>query len=262
MGIKDNIEKSLNKAIEGKDKMWYKSLLKNSENIEEKKEMKTHKGTSCKEAHPDMTHSKWKKQTEEEVGEATTSASSGQYVAPLTTTKKKKEKEVGEATTSASAGAFMVPLGADPRFKKKKKKKQEEVGEATTSASAGQYLTPQMWAKDKKNWRGGAKTQWPGGKFVKIKDKCKKFPYCNQGDINALDLTENSKIQRVIDEVAKKTGKNKDYIKELVKKDLEEIIRRSIYKSPITSMLGPKTKMNTPIGKIFSMGSNVGSKYE
>ena len=39
MGIKDNFEKSLNKAIEGKDKMWYKSLLKNSENIEEKKEM-------------------------------------------------------------------------------------------------------------------------------------------------------------------------------------------------------------------------------
>ena len=216
MGIKDNFEKSLNKAIEGKDKIFYKSLLKNAKDIEEKIEMKTHKGKSCKEAHPGVTHSKWKKQT---------------------------EGEVEEATTSASAGAFMAPLGVDPRFKKKKKEKKEEFDEATTSASAGQYVTPQMWAKDEKNWRGKAKTQWPGGKFVKIKDKCKTFPYCNQGDINALDLTENNKIKNAIIEVSKKTGKDKSYIKELVKKDLEEI-------------------MNTPIGQIYTMGSNVGGKYE
>lgn len=36
MGIKDNFEKGLNKAIEGKDKMWFKSLLKNANNLEEK----------------------------------------------------------------------------------------------------------------------------------------------------------------------------------------------------------------------------------
>ena len=42
---------------------------------------------------------------------------------------------------------------------------------------------------------------------------------------------------------------------------MEEIIRRSIYKSPITSLVGT-TKMNTPIGKIYTMGSNVGGKYE
>ncbi len=210
MGIKDNFEKGLNKAIEGKDKMWFKSLLKNAKNLEEKE----------------------------------------------------TEEEMEEATTSASAGAFMAPLGVDPRFAKKKKEKKEEVGEATTSASSGQYVTPQMWAKNDKNWRGGAKTQWPGGKFVKVKDKCKRFPYCNQGDINALDLYENKKITKAIEEVAKKTGKDKNYIKELVKKDLEEIIRRSIYKSPITSILGPKSKKNTPIGKIFTMGSNVGGKYE
>ena len=28
----------------------------------------------------------------------------------------------------------------------------------------------------------------PDAKYVKVKDKCKKFPYCNQGDINALEL--------------------------------------------------------------------------
>lgn len=170
--------------------------------------------------------------------------------------KKKKEEEVGEATGASSAGAFMAPLGADPRFKKKKKK--EEFDEATGASSSGSYVTPQMWAKNPKNWRGASKTQFPGGKFVKVKDKCKTFPYCNQGDINALDLTENKMVKQAINEIAKKTGKDKDYLKKIVKKEMEEIIRRNIYKSPITSILGPETKMDKPIGKIYSMGSNVG----
>jgi len=154
-------------------------------------------------------------------------------------------------------------MGFDPRFagNKKKKKKKEEFDEATTAASSGQYSTPKIWAKDEKNWRGKAKTQWPGGQFVKVKKKCSKFPYCNQGDINALELSENKMIKSAINEVAKKTGKDKAYIKELVKKEIEEIIRRSIYKSPITSLVGTG-KMNTPIGQMYSMGSNVGGKYE
>ena len=68
-------------------------------------------------------------------------------------------------------------------------------------------------------------------------------------------------VKAAITEVAKKTGKDRTYIKELVKKEIEEIIRRSIYKSPITSLVGTG-KMNTPIGQIYTMGSNVGGKYE
>jgi len=169
-----------------------------------------------------------------------------------------KEEDMEEATTSASAGQYVAPLGYDPRFRKKKR---EEMEEATTADSSGQYATPSFLAKNLKNWRGRAKTQWPGGKFVKIKDRCRTFPYCNQGDINALDLTENKKIKKAIDEVSKKTGKDKKHIKDLVKKEVEEIIRRSLYKSPITSLVGTG-KMNTPIGKIFTMDSNVGAKYE
>ena len=142
-----------------------------------------------------------------------------------------------------------------------KVKKQFEMEEATTAASSGQYATPAFLAKNLKNWRGRAKTQWPGGKFVKIKEKCRTFPYCNQGDINALDLTENEKIKNAINEVARKTGKDKSHIKDLVKKEIEEIIRRGFYKSPITSLVGT-AKMDTPIGKIFTMDSNVGAKYE
>ena len=244
--IKDNFKSALKKGMtkasletNAPTVSDLKLMLKNSVNIELKKKKK-----------------------EEEMDEATTAASSGAYVGALTTTRKKPEEEMDEATAAANAGAFVAPLGFDPRFKKKKKKKKEEVGEATTAASAGQYSTPKIWAKNEKNWRGKAKTQWPGGSFVKVKKRCNKFPYCNQGDINALDITENKKIKTAIEEVSNKTGKNKKYVKELVKKEIEEIIRRSFYKSPITSMLGPETKMNKPIGKIFTMGSNVGGKYE
>jgi len=224
--LQNNFKKSLSSAIEGPDKMMYKSLLKKTSLGE------TKKVCDCKKTHPGKTHKEWEKT---------------------------KEEEMGESTTSASAGGFMAPLGVDPRFRKKKKGEMEE---ETTSYSSGAYATPQIWAKNEKNWRGKAKTQWPGGKFVKVKDKCKKFPYCNQGDINALDLTENIKIKKAINEVSKKTGVNRKHIRELVKNELEEIIGRRIYKSPITSILGPESKINKPIGKIYSMGSNVGGKYE
>ena len=57
--------------------------------------MKTHKGKSCKETHPKMSHKKWEKGT---------------------------ESEMEEATTAAMAGAFQALLGVDPRFTKKKKR--------------------------------------------------------------------------------------------------------------------------------------------
>ena len=82
------------------------------------------------------------------------------------------------------------------------------VEEQTTAADAGAYIQPQVWAKNEKNWRplndpsfpmyGG-----PGAKYVKVKKKCSTFPYCNQGDINALDFYEPVKRKK------KKTKKRK-----------------------------------------------------
>ena len=45
-----------------------------------------------------------------------------------------------------------------------------------TSSSSGAYVGPLGYAKNKKNWRGASKTQWPGGQFVKVKKKCSTFP--------------------------------------------------------------------------------------
>lgn len=233
---RDKFDKGLKKAIQDASMLDnapstvdFKQMLKNSTDIEKKG--KKHTGKTCEEAHPEKSHEEWENTTEEEATEATGAGSAGGYVGPL--------------------------------FTEKKKKKKEEVGEATDASSSGQYSTPKIWAKNEKNWRGKQKTQWPGGKFVKIKEKCKTFPYCNQGDINALELTENKTIKKAIKEISKKTGKDKTHIKNLVAKEIEEIIKRSFYKSPVTdkdSGIVGVGKMDTPIGKMYSMGTKKNSK--
>jgi hypothetical protein len=135
-----------------------------------------------------------------------------------------------------------------------------EMDEATGAASAGAYETPRFWAKDKKNQRF-AKERWmPGAQYVKVKEKCKKFPYCNQGDINALEIWEKQMMRESAKNVAKKTGLSEKEVREKIEREIEEIIRRSFYKSPVTDLVGGG-KMNTPIGKIFTMSGNK-PKYE
>ena len=142
--------------------------------------------------------------------ESTGSASSGGYSQPLFTTKRdivrgvktvREQLEMGETTEE----------GNDDVVKK-------ETKEATSSSSSGQYNQPSMWAKSmsKKNFRGYSKTQLPGGKFVQVKEKCKKFPYCNQGDIKALKIFENESVQNAIDSVSSSYGVDKEYISEIV----------------------------------------------
>lgn len=120
---------------------------------------------------------------------------------------KKKKKETKEATGAGSAGAFVAPLT-----------RKEETKEATGSASSGQYSTPAFVAKNKKNWRGAKKPMYPGGKFVEVKGKCKKFPYCNQGDIKALKLFENDTVKKVIEELSNEYGITEQTIKNILAK--------------------------------------------
>ena len=91
---------------------------------------------------------------------------------------------------------------------KKNKIFKTETKEATGSSSSGSYETPAAWTKslDKKDWRGKSKTLFPGGQFVQVKQKCKTFPYCNQGDIKALNLTNESKISKIISKLSDKNN--------------------------------------------------------
>jgi hypothetical protein len=145
---------------------------------------------------------------------------------------KKKKKEAIEATGAASAGAYSAPLFSQsepeksPEAAKVKVVKEELMGgettEATSAGSSGQYSTPGWVAPNKKQWRGAAKTQIPGGKFVQIKKKCQTFPYCNQGDINALKLYENELVKESITNLSKKMGINENVIKAIIQYELEQ----------------------------------------
>ena len=110
----------------------------------------------------------------------------------------------------------MDHLWEDPNYYDKLKK--VETKEATTSASSGQYSQPAIWAKslNKKDFKVYSKPLYKGGKFVQVKKKCKKFPYCNQGDINALKIFENQSVQNAIDSVSSKFNIDREYISDIV----------------------------------------------
>ena len=151
---------------------------------------------------------------------------------------KKKKKEAREATGAAAAGAYSAPLFSQskpetsPEASKVKVVGEGLVGgetaEATaTGASTGAYSTPGWVAPNKKQWRGRAKTQIPGGQFVTIKKKCQKFPYCNQGDINALKLSENTVIKESISNLSKKYNISEDLIKAIMFHEMRESSSKS-----------------------------------
>lgn len=158
------------------------------------------------------------------------------------------KEETIEATSSGSSGAFSGPLAfKDSDFVRKSfaetpgKLKEGiafgamglsdgetgETTEATTSGSVGGYETPAMWAKStkKKDWGPSRKTQYPGGAFVKVKKKCTKFPYCNQGDINALKLSKNESVKEAIKKVSTKYNISEDVIKTILEYEYSKIKR-------------------------------------
>ena len=114
---------------------------------------------------------------------------------------------------------------------KKKHMKEEdteiekgEFKEATGASSAGQYSGPMFLAKDSKNWRGGKKPIYKGGKFVRVKKKCKNFPYCNQGDIKALKIWEDDDLTEAIKNVAKTKNIHENIVRAILLHEIEETI--------------------------------------
>jgi hypothetical protein len=167
----------------------------------------------------------------------------------------KEKDETTEATGSGSSGAYSAPLfGGEPdefikksdketpkletKEQKKKLKKvvkvteeveKVEAKEATGSGSVGGYESPAMWAKStkKKDWGPSRKPQIPGGGFVKVKKKCTKFPYCNQGDINAITITKNESVQDAIKNVSKKMKISEDRIKKILEQEMVKLNKRT-----------------------------------
>jgi hypothetical protein len=114
---------------------------------------------------------------------------------------------------------------------KKKHMKEEdtkiekgEFKEATGAASSGSYVGASFLAKNNKNWRGGKKPIYKGGKFVRVKKKCKNFPYCNQGDIKALKIWEDDNLTEAIKNVAKNKNIHENIVRAILLHEIEETI--------------------------------------
>jgi len=113
-------------------------------------------------------------------------------------------------------------------LEKVEKPKKTETKEATGASSAGQYSGPAFGAKSMspKHWRGRAKTQIPGGAFVQVKKKCKTFPYCNQGDINAVELSRNPVVKKKKKKLAEQYGVSEELIMQIIINELYKNIKK------------------------------------
>lgn len=118
---------------------------------------------------------------------------------------KPKKEEAKEATTSASAGAYDVAFGA-PKKDPLKLSNPKTVDKELRSVRDKNF--PKL---------GG-----PGSKYVRIKDKCKKFPYCNQGDINALEFFESDMVKEAIENISLRQSLPINVIKSIVLHEFEE----------------------------------------
>lgn len=63
----------------------------------------------------------------------------------------------------------------------------------------------------------------PGGVFVKVKEKCKKFPYCNQGNTGAIEFYEVEGLKESVQEVSKKYGIPYSEMEKIVINEIKKI---------------------------------------
>ena len=166
---------------------------------------------------------------------------------------KKKEEEVKEMD-AGSSGSFEGPLmGGESDIIKRPsvnskipnfEPKEGEFKEATMASSSGQFDVPAFGKTTKGGRRDPLKIdgpdsiykgrsvtdkKWPkfggpGGVYVKVKEKCKKFPYCNQGNTGALDfIHEDKEIQEAIKETSKKYGIPLKQVENIVLNEIKDI---------------------------------------
>ena len=185
----------------------------------------------------------------------TNEASSPAQQAAIAINMKKKgiepKKETKEQTDASSSGSYegnafgpMIKREIHKINNAKLTEEQEiEFKEATDASSSGSYDVPAFG----KTTKGGRKNplkidgpdsiykgravkdknfpKWggPDSVFVKVKDKCKKYPYCNQGNTGALDfIKEDQEIKDAITETSKKFG--------IPYKEMEKIVLNEITK--------------------------------
>ena len=121
------------------------------------------------------------------------------------------EQEIGEVTDSSSSGAFDVPaFGKSTSGGRKDPLKID----GPDSIYKGRAVKDKNFPK----WGG------PDSVFVKVKEKCKKFPYCNQGNTGAIEyVNEDKEIQQIINEISKTYGLPRKQVENIVLNEIKDI---------------------------------------
>ena len=112
------------------------------------------------------------------------------------------KKKLDETVVADASGAFDVPfLGTTPKGRKDPLKI-----DGVKSVKKSRAVQDKKFPK----WGG------EGGVFIKVKDKCKKYPYCDQGEDN-FELLESEYLDEVISEIPKEKNIPKKIIENLIK---------------------------------------------
>jgi hypothetical protein len=122
-----------------------------------------------------------------------------------------KEGEFKEATDASSSGAFDVPaFGKSTSGGRRDPLKID----GPDSIYKGRAVKDKNFPK----WGG------PDSVFVKVKEKCKKFPYCNQGNTGAIEfISEDQEIQQIISEISKTYGLPRKQVENIVLNEIKDI---------------------------------------
>tara|TARA_A100001037_G_C14986267_1_gene560377 strand:- start:392 stop:994 length:603 start_codon:yes stop_codon:yes gene_type:complete len=120
-----------------------------------------------------------------------------------------------EAQVASAEADYEMALGME-------KDDELELNEGKGSeGSDGEFSTPSLWVATDGKWKPkmskmkhAQKPLYKGGKFVKVKKSCETYPYCDQGDINSLELT--NKAKDIAESIHKETGIDKNVIKSVI----------------------------------------------
>lgn len=119
-----------------------------------------------------------------------------------------EESELDEAMTADSSGPYDAPFG--------------DGGKNPLKIGGEKSIKKSRAVVDKKfpKWGG------PKGVYVRVKDKCKKFPYCNQGNTGALEFYEVDGLVEAVKNVSKKHGIPYSEMEKVVINEIKKIFIR------------------------------------
>ena len=185
---------------------WIDDNIGKQEEVNEKWSEKYKKSIDCNnpKGFSQRAHCQGKKK--EETNEMTGADSSGAFETGAfgkTILKKDINKLHNFSESIEGTGQFDVPLFGGTKGRKNPLK-----------IDGPDSIKNSRAVKDKKfpKWGG------PKSVFIKVKEKCKKFPYCNQGDVNAIEI-----IKEAIDDVSKNYGIPRSEVEKIVLNEINKI---------------------------------------